>query len=127
MQRGGGGSLVAADGSGGDADAWEGAAGPVASGGSVGDVDAAVDAEVAGGASEDDGDSAGGGAAPPHAPANEALAITGASRHASEQPRDDQERMRLMRVRIASAHGRIAGTFSFDWLRLTSARSAASP
>ena len=92
MQGGGGGSLVAVDGSGEDVGAEDGAAGRVASGGSADDADA-------GGASEDDGDSAGGGAPPPQAPANEALAIMGASRHASEQARDDQERI-IMRARI---------------------------
>jgi hypothetical protein len=113
MQRGAAGSLVAVDGSGEDVGAEEGAAGRVASGGSADDADAAVDAD-AGGASEDDGDSAGGGAPPPQAPANEALAIMGASRHASEQARDDQERI-LMRIRIPQN------------CPLTSARWAASP
>ncbi len=84
MQRGGGGSLVAPDGSGEDVGAEDGASGAVVSGCSVDDVDAAVDADVAGGSDEDGGDSAGGGAAPPHALANGALATTGASRNASE-------------------------------------------
>jgi hypothetical protein len=97
MQGGGGASLVAADGSGEDVGAEDGAGGSF--GCSVGGAEAAVDADVAGDSDEDGGDSAGGGAPPPHAPANGALAITGASRHVSEA-QDDQERIRLMRVRI---------------------------
>jgi hypothetical protein len=55
-----------------------------------------VDPDVAGDADEDSGDAAAGGAFPPHAPTNAALAITGASNHASEQAHDDHDRIRLM-------------------------------
>jgi hypothetical protein len=89
MQGGGGGSLAVVDVGADDGGAADETGDPVASVGSVDDVEAAVDAAGAGAGDEEGSDAAGGGVPPPHEPTSD-----GPKRHASVQAQDDQERIR---------------------------------